>query len=229
MVKKITKKSLDGIHRGNTRTGVITSPSSVCTIPIDSKTIDAVYFKFVKPFIDKSPLYIGSVNDLLPIYESIVEQMETIPMGNVRSTLLVFKDMLTIIICAQQNYFDYIRCQNELKSLREKYNLSQETIYELEQKIIFLEKDEEERNITTGFIKGTLGITVKKLKPMIYTQALLDLDVAWFKYLHNYANFEPSLFISTQNYVKSLGTKEEAYNELIRLLDEKYADYLDDE
>jgi hypothetical protein len=229
MVKKITKKSLDGIHRGNTRTGVITSTFSVCTIPIDSKDIDAVYFKFVKPFIDNSPLYIGSVNDLLPIYESIVDQIKTISMGKIRNTLLVFKDMLTVIIRAQQNYFDYIRCQNELKTLRENYNLSQETIYELEQKIIFLEKDEDERNKNTGYIRGTLGITVKKLKPMIYTQALLDLDLAWFKYLHNNAKFEPSLFISTQNYVKSLGTKEEAYNELIKLLDEKYKEYLDDE
>lgn len=226
MVKKITKKAVDGILRNNTKTGVVTATFATATIPVNSKDIDSVYFNYVKPFIDKSPLYIGSIDDLLPIYESINKELKLISNGKVKNVLLVFRDMLTVIVRAQQDYFNFIRISNELEEIKVNYRLSQQTVDDLTQKIILLEQDDDEKRV--GILQGTLGIKLKKIRPLIYAQAILNLDLAWYKYLHNYAKFDTALFISTKNYVRSLGTKEEAYNELIRLLDEKYKTILED-
>lgn len=229
MVKKIRniKKAVDGIPRNYSKNGVVTATFATATIPINSKDIDSVYFNYVRPFIDKSPLYIGSIDDLLPIYESINKEIKLISTGKVKNVLLVFRDILTVIVRAQQDYFNFIRISNELEEIKVNYRLSQQTVDDLTQKIILLEQEDDERKLH-GIMEGKLGIKLKKLRPLIYAQAILNLDMAWYKYLHNYAKFDTALFISTKNYVRSLGTKEDAYNELIRLLDEKYKTILED-
>ena len=95
-----------------------------------------------------------------------------------------------------------------------------QTILDLTAQLAICQEDEHDNKNTV--FSGGLGIVINQPKNLIYAQAILNLDIAWYYYLHNTKKIEPRLFASTIQYVKTLGTEEQAYNKLITLLDDKY-------
>ena len=147
--------------------------------------------------------------------------MKFTPSGTARYALLVFRDITTVLVRSQHIYYDNLSFSNQLETLRIKYNLSERKVIELTGKILELEKS---NKLAKGIFTGSLGIKLTKLPNLIYAQALLNLDFAWYQYLHNTAKFDPILMNSTKNYVRSLGTQQEAYDKLIAILDERFKD-----
>ena len=75
----------------------------------------------------------------------------------------------------------------------------------------------------SSILGGKLAFTLIKPKPLIYVQALFNITLAWYYYLHGDV-VKPKEYQATVEYVESLGTKQEAYDKLIVILDEKYKD-----
>lgn len=219
MPKRIVKKSTDGIIRNYTIPG---RPNTECNeILISDNELERIYEKYISPFINESPFKMGSMDKILTIYNNIDNVLKFAPSGTARYALLVFRDITTVLIRSQHIYYDNLSFSNQLETLRIKYNLSERKVIELTGKILELEKS---NKLAKGIFTGSLGIKLTKLPNLIYAQALLNLDFAWYQYLHNTAKFDPILMNSTKNYVRSLGTQQEAYDKLIAILDERFKD-----
>jgi len=219
MPKKIVKKSTNGIISNYSNTGRLIAGRD--EILINDNELERIYEKYVSPFINESPFKMGSMDRILTIYNNINNVLKFAPSGTARYALLVFRDITTVLVRSQHIYYDNLSFSNQLETLRIKYNLSERKVIELTGKILELEKS---NKLAKGVFTGSLGIKLTKLPNLIYAQALLNLDFAWYQYLHNTAKFDPILMNSTKNYVRSLGTQQEAYDKLIAILDERFKD-----
>jgi hypothetical protein len=219
MPKKIVKKSTNGIISNYSNTGRLIAGRD--EILINDNELERIYEKYVSPFINESPFKMGSMDRILTIYNNINNVLKFAPSGTARYALLVFRDITTVLVRSQHIYYDNLSFSNQLETLRIKYNLSERKVIELTGKILELEKS---NKLAKGVFTGSLGIKLTKLPNLIYAQALLNLDFAWYQYLHNTAKFDPILMNSTKNYVCSLGTQQEAYDKLIAILDERFKD-----
>ena len=110
--------------------------------------------------------------------------------------------------------------EKQLKVMRKKYKENLCTVNDLKEQLKALDPNGEKG---LGF-EGTLGIKMRKFKPAIYHQALFNLPLAWYIYLHDTTDIVPSLYYMTTQYIKQFETKEQSYNKLLQLLDEKYLD-----
>lgn len=183
--------------------------------------LDLIYNKYIFPFLYKSPFEMGSSTILLELYNNIDNILKFTVSGTSQKSLLIIRDVLVILTRSQHIYYDNVVMVQQLATLRVKYNISEKKIIELVEKLLIAENSD---TIAKGVFSGNLGIKLKKLPNLIYAQALLNLDFAWYQYLHNKKEFEPKLMNSTKSYVYSLGTKEDAYNKLISILDERFKD-----
>ncbi len=219
MPKRIVKKSTNGIISNYSNTGRLIAGRD--EILISDNELERIYEKYISPFINESPFKMGSMDKILTIYNNINNVLKFTPSGTARYALLVFRDITTVLVRSQHIYYDNLSFSNQLETLRIKYNLSERKVIELTGKILELEKS---NKLAKGIFTGSLGIKLTKLPNLIYAQALLNLDFAWYQYLHNTAKFDPILMNSTKNYVRSLGTQQEAYDKLIAILDERFKD-----
>lgn len=219
MPKKIVKKSTNGIISNYSNTGRLIAGRD--EILISDNELERIYEKYISPFINESPFKMGSMDRILTIYNNIDNVLKFATSGTARYALLVFRDITTVLVRSQHIYYDNLSFSNQLETLRIKYNLSERKVIELTGKILELEKS---NKLAKGVFTGSLGIKLTKLPNLIYAQALLNLDFAWYQYLHNTAEFDPILMNSTKNYVRSLGTQQEAYDKLIAILDERFKD-----
>ena len=76
-------------------------------------------------------------------------------------------------------------------------------------------------------LAGSMGIRLNKPKNLIYAQALLNINLAWYIYLYNTKKIEYDKYQGVIQYISDKGRKA-AYDELIALLDEKFKDIEDD-
>ena len=228
MPKKITIRNFNG-----TVVSILNAPGGnmympkiapiICTnvIPITEEDLGNIYNDFVKPFVNDSPFHMaGSIELLTTIYSHILVLIDVATTPKTKLLLEIFRDILTILLQARDVYFDNVRLNNEVTTLRNKYQLNMQTILDLTAKLAICQEDEH-HNKNTVF-SGDLGIVINQPKNLIYAQAILNLDIAWYYYLHNTKKIEPRLFASTMHYVTTLGTTEQAYDKLIILLDDKY-------
>ncbi len=133
--------------------------------------------------------------------------------------LLILEDIMTILVQARDIYFDNLKFQREVYVLRVKYQNSQNKIQDLTQQILILEAalPDAEKNLT---LTGSLGIKINQPKNLIYAQAILNINLAWYYYLHMKKVIDPKLYMATVQYIKTMGAN--AYDNLIVLLDERY-------
>ena len=132
---------------------------------------------------------------------------------------------MTILVQARDIYFDNLKFQREIHILRCKYQVSEQKIIDLTQRLLEMEAEENCENRKNLAFTGSLGIKLNKPKNLIYAQAVLNINLAWYYYLHMKKIIEPKLYMATVEYVKTMG--EKAYANLITLLDERYKDIED--
>ena len=109
----------------------------------------------------------------------------------------------------------------EVESLRKYKNEAIQTIRRLESG----KSDEtpEDRGL-----EGKVEIVMHNFKPLLYGQASLNIYFAWYVYVFDSMDFEANKMIQIRNHVHSLNQdsrvtgSDDAYNTLIKLLDEKY-------
>jgi hypothetical protein len=207
MPKRIIKKRANGITNDSLM------PSN--------NDLDLIYNNYIFSFIYKSPFEMGSPDILLALYNNIDNILKFTVSGSSQKSLFIIRDILVVLTRSQHVYYDNVLMVRQLETLRKKYDISEKKIIELIEKLLIAQDSDQ---VAKGVFSGTLGIKLKKLPNLIYVQALLNLDFAWYQYLHNKQEYDAILMNSTKSYVRSLGTKEDAYNKLISILDERFKD-----
>jgi len=145
--------------------------------------------------------------------------------GNEDNILLKsFRDMLSIMLSGRNVYFENIKVTNEIVAARKNYSTSIDVIRDLREKLSQCYGFE----LDVNGLDGSLGMTIKQPKNLLYAQAIMDLYMAWYVYLFGTSNIETGKYLATTEYVKTMGTREEAYNMLIELLDERFRNVEDD-
>lgn len=221
MTKKIIIRSANGLFTHlNPSPGHVVEYNSNNCIKITDEDLNLLYNNFIKPYVNQGPFYMGSASVLNDIYTRIYIIIESSFANKNNQILLMFRDVLTILVQSRDIYFDNIKFQNEINVLRVKYQISENKIIELTQKLLECEQSHDDGSTKNLAITGTLGIKVKQPKNLIYAQAVLDINLAWYYYLHMKKVIDPKIYMATVQYVKMMGNN--AYNNLITLLDEKY-------
>ena len=175
-----------------------------------------LHTEFLRAFLELGPFMMGSMETYSRLWNMLNDKINDMPIPDIR--LLIYRDSLDALIKARNVYVDNKRTDKEITVVRNKYKASQDKVAELMEQLALC-KDEE------GLARfcGALGIRVKQPRPLIYAQALFNLNMAWHIYLHG-TPIDPRMFQSTISYVSSFESKDAAYQKLITLLDEFYKD-----
>ena len=152
------------------------------------------------------------------LYKRIKESIDNTEVENIN--LFLYRDIIDILFKTKNIFIHNMSIEKQLKVMRKKYKENLCTVNDLKEQLKALDPNGEKG---LGF-EGTLGIKMRKFKPAIYHQALFNLPLAWYIYLHDTTDIVPSLYYMTTQYIKQFETKEQSYNKLLQLLDEKYID-----
>ena len=223
MTKKIMIRSANGhvsTHLNTSGGHNVVNYNSNNSIKITDEDLNSLYNNFIKPYVNQGPFYMGPTSVLNDIYTRIYIIIESSLANKNNQILLMFRDVLTILVQSRDIYFDNIKFQNEINVLRVKYKISENKIIELTQKLLACEQSHDSSSKKNLVFTGSLGIKVKQPKNLIYAQAVLNINLAWYYYLHMKKVIDPTIYMATVQYVKMMGNN--AYNNLITLLDEKY-------
>lgn len=195
-------------------------------LPIPMEQLTEIYDCFIKPFVDCEFYRMGNILKVIEVNKMLCALLEN-PDINEKTKLVInmLKDVMTAVVNARNNFINQIRLEKQMKQLREKYSKCSYMVATLEAKIQDLLENEE---YTIGQLRGKVNIKLWKPPPFIYSQARFDIDRAWYQYLYETKKLDPDKYSATISYVRSFGTRQAAYDELIRLLDERYATLEDD-
>jgi hypothetical protein len=189
---------------------------------ISNDKLYSLYESFIRPYHEKGPYTLPPMNIFNLAFSYITRLIDD---GNEDNILLKsFRDMLSIMLSGRNVYFENIKVTNEIVAARKNYSKSIDIIRDLREKLSQCYGFE----LDVNGIDGSLGMTIKQPKNLIYAQAIMDLYMAWYTYLFGASSIETGKYSATVEYVKAMGTREEAYNMLIELLDERFRNVEDD-
>ena len=202
----------------------ITIGGGVLPIPIEQLT--EIYDCFIKPFVDCEFYRMGNILKVIEVNKMLCALLEN-PDINEKTKLVInmLKDVMTAVVNARNNFINQIRLEKQMKQLQQKYSKCSYMVATLEMKIRDLLEDQE---YSIGQLRGKVNIKLWKPTPFIYSQARFDIDRAWYEYLYETKKLDPDKYSATISYVRSFGNRQAAYDELIRLLNERYATLEDD-
>ena len=196
---------------------VIERPDTIEEI-ISEQDLKDLYNELIKGFLIKGPLHLPHANVVNGLYKRIKESIDNAEVENIN--LFLYRDIIDILFKTKNIFIHNMSIEKQLKIMRKKYKENLCTVNDLKQQLKALDPNGEKG---LGF-EGTLGIKMRKFKPAIYHQALFNLPLAWYIYLHDTTDIVPSLYYMTMQYIKQFDTKEQSYDKLLQLLDEKYLD-----
>lgn len=227
MPKKIIIRSFSGapVDYSNIVGGHVqaAAPNSTtnANLTITEDDLNIIYNNYLKPFMNESPFYMGSNELLTTVHSHIIVLIDTNTNNKTVLAFEIFRDLLTILLQSRDVFFDRLMLTNEVTTLRGKYQISEQKIMDLTIELMRCNALHDGQT-NRAMLQGTLGIKLHKPKNLIYAQAVLNINIAWYYYLHMKRFIDPRLYMATIEYVKTMGTRTDAYNKLIILLDEKF-------
>ena len=189
----------------------------VAVQPAPVELIESLYSDVIQPFNENGPCSLPGIERLTELYNSFNSIIEATD-DCVDTRLLVYRDILQLLPPIKSQYVENIIAEKKVCELYEK---NKELRLQIQHLIHRLHACEGTGDM--DIITGKLVFTLLKPKPLIYVQAIFNIKLAWYYYLHGNV-VKPKEYEATIEYVNSLGTKQEAYDKLIVLLDEKYRD-----
>ena len=227
MPKKIVLKNLNGTNfnpsnfvGGHVQASVNTTvANNISGITEDDLTL--IYLNYIQPFLNEGPFFMGSNEILTAIYDRILALIEITTNFKTKLAYEILKDILTILLQTRDVYFDKLMLSNEVTTLQNKNAISEQKIMDLTLELMDC-KAAHEGGIRNAVLQGGLGIKLHKPKNLIYAQAVFNINLAWYYFLHMQKFINPRLYMATVEYVKTMGTRAEAYDKLVGLLDEKF-------
>lgn len=192
------------------------------TIPnISDPEIENLYNQFVFPYLTVGPYRLPSYSEFERVRIIIDKELEGLTSDR-DYKLRLYKGLLDILFSGRSMYFYDLQLESENTMLRNK-------LCELEK---LVKKYSSELALCNGangafYMVGNVGIRLNKPKNLIYAQALLNINLAWYIYLYNTKKLEYDKYQGVIEFVNEKG-KKNAYDELVKLLDEKFRDIEDE-
>ena len=224
MPKRIRSRSIVGIQIKYKNTGhvsreVIESIQKIPTIP--ENEIENIYENFIDPYINIGPYKLPGFPEfqrLISLIDNELENIGTKP----DYKLKLFRGILDALVRGRSMYFYDLQLEGEVCNLRKKICELEGLVQKYSTELALCQGNE------NGFaMAGSVGIRLKKPKNLIYAQALLNINMAWYIYLYNTKKIEYDKYQGVIEFIKEK-SKKVAYDELIVILDEKYKDIEDD-
>ena len=176
-----------------------------------------IHNNFIRPYKDSGNIGLPGMQ----IFQKYCELLGTKYKKTQSTRLKLYKELLSIISHSKDIYVENVKLENESKNLRNYKNEALDIIQNLRSHI------SNEQFADIGWLSGTLNIESTQLKPLIYVQAKLDLNIAWYSYLYENEPIEYKKFNAIKQMIIDKG-KENAYSELIMLLDEQHDTIISD-
>ena len=186
------------------------------TAPVN--LVETLYTDVIKSYNEDGPYSLPPIDKVTELYNSFNDIIEGTD-GCVDTRLLIFRDLLQMTSVVKDTHIKKLVAEQRICDLLKQNNdLHAQVSLLLEQ----LDLCSGEGDHYAG-IEGKIIFELIRPKPFIYVQALFNVTLAWYFYLHGDV-MKPKEYQATIEYVESLGTKQEAYDILIPLLDEKFRD-----
>ena len=181
--------------------------------------IKKIYYEFISPYLTIAPYKLPPYSEFQRLIELIDKELIDTTIEN-DYKLRLYRGLLDVLTNGRNRYFSEIQFETENKMLRNK-------ICNLEELVMKYSKElASYHGIEDGFyLAGSFGIRLRKPKNLIYAQAILDINLAWYMYLYNTKKIDYDKYNGVVEFVKEKG--DSAYNELIQILDEKFKDIED--
>lgn len=199
-------------------TGLITAIDGI--LPIKESELDEIYNSFIMPFIACEFYKIGTMSQVVNLDKVIKCLIEGVKSAKTKLVLIILKDLLPAILNTRNVFIDNLRLRKETNELQIKYEKAKELIIQLENKIKRLE-DTDPSALPT-IIGGNLQFETWKPPNFLYIQAKFNLELAWYQFLYNTTKIDTDKYGATVAYIASYDSRENAYNTLINLLDQKF-------
>ena len=183
-----------------------------CGLP--EEDIVVLYEKFVSVYVERGPDHLPNMKDFQRYYAMIDERLSEQDTEDFR--LKLYRDMLRCLIESKSSFFENTRLEKEIETLRRHRDEARQKIIDLTHSLAECNPTDSGQNFA-----GNVSLKVRKPKQLIYAQALLNINMAWYVYLHDTTKVDAVKYMNTVTYVNQLGPN--AYDTLIKLLDEKYA------
>lgn len=194
--------------------------NEVILIPtIPEFEIKKIYYEFISPYLTIAPYKLPPYSEFQRLIELIDKELIDTTIEN-DYKLRLYRGLLDILTNGRNRYFSEIQYENENKMLRNKICNLEELVMKYSKELACY------HGIEDGFyLAGSFGIRLRKPKNLIYAQAILNINIAWYMYLYNTKKIDYDKFNGVIEFVKEKG--ESAYDELIQILDEKFKDIED--
>ena len=179
--------------------------------------IETLYSDVIHSYNEEGPYSLPPIETITELYTAFNDIIESTS-GCIDTRLLIYRDILQMTSGVKDTEIKKTIAENRVEKLLADNSILQEKVRDLKDALDLCEQTGD----ALGFA-GQIMIAMIKPKPMIYVQAIFNLNLAWYYYLHGTV-MKPKEYAATVEYVDSLGTKQEAYDQLIVLLDEKYRD-----
>ena len=188
---------------------------------LEEEKIQELWNHYINPYIEIGPYKIPPFKTFNDFINLINEKLNDLSSEEC-PRLYIYKGILDILIRGRSMYFYDLELETTVTNLRKK-------ICELNNLVL---KYSSELALCNGehsgmALAGCMGIRLNKPKNLIYAQALLNINLAWYIYLYNTKKIEYDKYQGVIQYISEKG-KKAAYDELIALLDEKFKDIEDD-
>jgi hypothetical protein len=189
---------------------------------IPEHEIQNIYEQFIDPYLNAGPYKLPPFTEFQRLMGLINIELE-----NIGTTpdykLKLFKGILDVLVRGRSMYFYDLQLETKVVNLNNKLSELEKLVQKYATELAVCQG-----NNSGGFaMVGCVGIRIKKPKNLIYAQALLNINLAWYIYLYNTKKIEYDKYQGVLEYIKEKG-KTAAYNELIEIFDEKYKDIEDD-
>jgi len=194
----------------------------VTSIPsIPEIEIKLISNDFIQPYLQVGPYKLPPYSEFVRLITLIDSELNSIE-NKPKYKLNLYRGILDVLLRSRTMYFYDLQLQMQVETLRKK-------IYELENLVLkYSTQLASCQGSQNGYtLSGSVGIKLNKPKNLIYAQAILNINMAWYLYLYNTKTIEYDKYQGIIEFIKEKG-KKEAYDELISLLDEKYKDIEDE-
>ena len=203
-------------NTGHNPLSVFLQPArSIPTIP--EYEIEHIYENFIEPYITHGPYKLPHFTKFQRVINIVDEKLNTV-VNKPTYKLNLFKGILDALVRGRSIYFSELQLVNETKDLKIKVTKLEQLVTKYSNDLALCKSESD-----TFLLAGKVGINITQPKNLIYAQAILNINMAWYIYLYSSNKIEYDKYNGVIEYVKEKG-KTESYNELIAILDEKYKD-----
>ena len=183
--------------------------------------IELISNDFIEPYLEVGPYKLPPHNEfarLITLIDSELSSIENKP----KYKLNLYRGILDVLLRGRSMYFYDLQLETQVETLRKKICELENLVLKYSTELAFCQGSE------SGYaVAGSVGIKLNRPKNLIYAQAILNINMAWYLYLYNTKKIEYDKYQGVIEFIKEKG-KKEAYDELISLLDEKFKNIEDE-